>query len=118
MKALTAIGVIMLTLGFLSSILDASPIGHIMASSPDIDESTPFSLEIVEDTASKAGALYTGQIDEMMAFLDNPDLATAEARRDEMMAYAKTLADGLEGFALALQGNFDGLVADTATGEG
>lgn len=117
MKAIAAIGIIMVVLGFISNALGMSPIGSVAASDP-ITEETPFSKAVVDQTAGKLTAVYTGIIEDMVSFADNPDLALATARRDEMTAYAAALAGQLDAFASELEGRLGDITSAPATPTG
>ncbi|MHC4996320.1 MAG: hypothetical protein ACYTGQ_14845, partial [Planctomycetota bacterium] len=75
----------------------------------EIDENTPFSKDIVDESIGKAGTMYTAIITDIASFADNPDLALAEARRDEMTLYASDLADKFQLFAEDLQLELDSI---------
>ncbi len=97
----------MLVLGFLSSSLGLFPLGEIAASESEINEETPFSKEIVEETAGKLNAMYATIVSDIASFAGNPDLALAQDRRDDLVSYADTLADRLNLFADSLQAELD-----------
>lgn len=101
----------MLVLGFLSSSLGLFPIGDVAANTEEITEETPFSREAVQQTADQFNGMYTTLIDDIASFAGNPDLALAQSRRDEMMAYASVLSDNLNVFADTLQGRLNELTA-------
>ena len=101
LAATTTLGTIMLVLSFLSGALDLSPIGNVSAS--EVDEDTPFSTEVVEQTAGKVGTMYNAIIVDIASFADNPDMELAQSRLDDMNGYASTLAGRYESFAEALQ---------------
>jgi hypothetical protein len=107
MRTITTIGVIMLIIGFLSSALGAFPLVDISASSAPIDEDTPFSTQLVEETSGKIGTMYSTIIEDIASFADNPDLALAQSRLDEMTVYAEDLATRTQLFANDLQQKLD-----------
>lgn len=117
MKLLTTMGAVMMVLGFIASAVGAFPLADISAATP-IDENTPFSTEAVEQTNGQIGAMYTTIVDDLMGFAENPDLALAEQRRDDMTAYAEDLAGHFQLFANDLQLELDGLVDAAGTEAG
>jgi hypothetical protein len=124
MKVLTTIGTIMLVLGFLSSAVGAFPLADVSANT-EVTEDTPFSPEVVEQTAGQIGSMYTSIIGDVMSFADNPDLAFAESRRVAMITFAEDLAGRFQLFAQDLQTDLDAITEApfapsglTATGEG
>jgi len=100
---------VMLVLGFIASAVGAFPLADISAATP-IDENTPFSNEVVEQTAGQIGTMYTTVVDDLVSFAENPDLALATERRDQMTAYAGDLAGRFQLFADDLQLELDNLV--------
>ena len=126
MKAVTTIGIVMLVLGFLASALGSFPLADVSASS-EITEETPFSTQLVTETAGQMGTMYTTIIDDLVSFADNPDLALATSRRDDMTVFAEDLAGRFQLFADDLQARLDditdaplaptGLVATPSDGQ-
>jgi hypothetical protein len=117
LKLLTTLGAVMMVLGFIASAVGAFPLADVSAS-VEIDEDTPFSTEAVEQTAGQVGAMYTTVIDDVMSFADNPDLALATQRRDQMTVYANDLAGRFQLFADDLQVELDGLAEAPAAPTG
>ena len=112
MKAIVALGIIMLVLGFLSSVLSDFPLEGINASPNDPTEDDEFSIEAVEATSAKVGSMYALIIEDIASFMDDPDLNRAEQRRQEMTAFASNFAEQLDGLAGALQTKLGEIVPD------
>ena len=106
MKLITTIGTMMMVLGFIASSVGAFPLADVSAATP-IDENTPFTTEVVEQTAAQIGTMYTTIIDDLASFAQNPDLALATQRRDQMTGYATDLAGKFQLFANDLQLQLD-----------
>jgi hypothetical protein len=106
MKVLATLGTVMMVLGFLASAVGAFPLIDTAAANP-ITEETPFSVEVVDQTAAQIGTMYTTIIDDLMSFAENPDLALATERRDTMIAYAEDLSGRFQLFAADLQLELD-----------
>ena len=104
LKTTSTLGLIMLVLSFLSVALSGSPVG---ATQGQVDEDTPFSTEAVQVPAGQFNAMYGAIVDDIASFAANPDLALATARRDEMTAYAESLAGQFGSLAEAMQGELD-----------
>ncbi len=100
----STLGIIMLVLSFLSVALSGSPVGPTQA---HVDEDAPFSTEAVQVPAGQFNAMYDATVDDIASFAANPDLALATARRDEMTAYAESLAGQFGSLAEAMQGELD-----------
>ena len=101
LKITSTLGIIMLVLSFLSAALSGSPVG---ATQDLLDEETPFSVEAVQAPAGQFNTMYSAIVDDIASFAGNPDLALATSRRDEMTAYAGSLAGAFGSFAEAIQG--------------
>ena len=112
MKVVSTLGIMMLVIGFLASALGAFPLADLSANSTEITEETPFSKDLVEETAGKVGTLYTTIIDDLAGFASNPDLALAQSRRDQMSAYATDLAGQFQLFADDLQARLDDVTTE------
>ena len=117
MKIATALGIVMLVLGFLASALGAFPLANISASTV-IDEDTPFSKALVDETAGLVGTMYATIITDIASFADNPDLALAQSRLGEMTVFADGLAIRFQLFADDLQLRLDATSAQPATPTG
>ncbi len=99
LKTTTTLGIMMLVLSFLSVALGDSPIG---ATEGRVDGDAPFSAEAVEVPAGQFNTMYDAIVDDIASFAANPDLALAASRRDEMTAYAASLAGQFGSFAEAM----------------
>jgi fibronectin type 3 domain-containing protein len=108
MKVLATLGTVMMVLGFLASAVGAFPLIDVAAANP-ITEETPFSVEVVDQTAAQIGTMYTTIVDDLMSFAENPDLALATERRDTMIAYAEDLSGRFQVFASDLQLDLDAI---------
>lgn len=116
------IGIVMLVLGFLASILGQFPVqGSAPATPVTVSSSiTPstFNKEAADEVGTKLNSAYTSVIDDLLTYIDSPDLARAEARRDSMVQYAKVLIPSFNDLSNKLQGNLDEMQADISeTGE-
>lgn len=104
LKTTTTLGIIMLVLSFLSVVLGDSPIG---ATEDRVDGEMPFSVDAVGVPAGQFNTMYSAIVDDIASFAANPDLALATSRRDDMTAYAASLAGRFERFAEAMADELD-----------
>jgi hypothetical protein len=106
MQVVTVLGVMMLVLGTLATALGMSPLGTGEATA-EVDPDAAFSTQAAETTFGKIGGMHEGIINDLVAIRENPDLALAESPRDQMSAYAQTLALQFDGLATTLQARLD-----------
>ena len=106
MTAILPMSVITLVLGFLVSVMGGFS-GIAGAGSPD----QPTAVEDVGSSAEEMSVLflggYTAIIDGLMAHQETPDYEKAEATRQEMVEYAKSLVPQFKGLADEMQEKLD-----------
>ena len=106
MQVVTVLGVMMLVLGTLATALGMSPLGTGEATA-EVDPDAAFSTEAAEATFGKVSGMYEGIINDLVAIGENPDLAVAEARREQMTTYAQAISLQFETLAATLQVELD-----------
>ncbi len=106
MTAILPMSVISLVLGFLVSVMGGF---SAIAGAGSPDQST--AVEEAGSSAEQVSALflggYTSIIDGLMAHQEAPDYEKAEATRQEMVEYAKSLVPQFKGLADEMQEKFD-----------
>ncbi|MBM3940767.1 MAG: hypothetical protein FJ318_07770 [SAR202 cluster bacterium] len=118
MKTIVAIGLLMFVLGYLSDAVELFPIAGAATHPTPTDDGgigEAFSKASAEETARKVETMYTSVIDDLIAFQRDPDLAKAEAHRQQVTTYAGALANGLKTLAGTLQGKLDELTGAAGT---
>ncbi len=106
MTAILPMSVISLVLGFLISVMGG--FSAIAGSgspdqSPELQEGTSRAKEM----SAKFLGGYTSIIDGLMAYQDDPDYERAEATRQEMVDYARSLVPQFRGLADEMQEKLD-----------
>ena len=99
MSAVAVLSIVMLVLGCLSNALGLFPFGDAAIGAPaepEYSENIPYSSAAADDTAMRFNAVYFAVVDDLMSFREDPDLAQAETRREEVTAFAQTLTGKFE----------------------
>ena len=92
MFAMIPLRVLGLGISFLLGVLGYFPVpGLAVGAPPDVNalEET-YSAEDARNLGQKFQSVHRGIIEDLLSFQKDPDLARAEARRDEVTAYAKS----------------------------
>ena len=116
MLTLVPIGVITVVLGFIIGVLGGFPVqGGTIDSTSQTFEVDQFSKEIADEAGRRFGSAYTSVIDDLISYMDDPDLQRADDQREAMVEYATLIIPQFQDFAQSLQGKLDELIGSAET---
>ncbi len=110
------IGIIIVVLGFIIGVLGGVPVqGGTIDSTSQTVEVDQFSQEVADEAGRRFGFAYTSVIDDLISYMDDPDLQRANDQREAMVEYATFITPQFEDFAQSLQAKLDDLIGSDET---
>ncbi len=115
------LGIVVLVLGFMASILSQFPAQGAGPATPVTVASSisasNFNRDAADEVGKKFSSAYTSVVDDLLTYINNPDLKRAEEHRDAMVQYAKVLIPSFQDLSGKLQGHLNDVQAQAAQEE-
>ena len=113
MSAVLPLSIIGIVVAFLVEALGLFPLVGVGSGSSEgeaaIDET--YSVEAVHEAANLFSGAYTSIVDDLVSYQKDPDYRRAEARSQDMVAYARSLLPRFQDLEDRLQGKLEDLTA-------